>query len=102
MLSVDGTLVRITAPSHQKQRYVDRHHNYSLNVQMAADHRMLIRNISAGQPGSVNDARVFKRSPMGKNLYSRNDMLSQDQHIIGDGAYTNTTKVMMWLPYKLT
>lgn len=97
-LMVDGTLIKITAPQRQKQRYVDRHHNYSMNVQIVCDHRRLIRDVYIGQPGSVHDARVFRRSPVAKCLYSRDDMLHPELHILGDSAYVLTDKVIT--PYR--
>ncbi|KAE8742254.1 hypothetical protein FOCC_FOCC012225 [Frankliniella occidentalis] len=96
--SIDGTLISITAPREQKQRYVDKNSNYSINVQIVSDHRLLIRDVFIGQPGSVHDARVFRRSPLAKYLYSRNDMLDNDQHIVGDKAYVLTDKLMV--PYR--
>ncbi|KAK3911738.1 Protein ANTAGONIST OF LIKE HETEROCHROMATIN PROTEIN 1 [Frankliniella fusca] len=90
--SIDGTLIDITAPTEHKQRYVDRHGNYSMNVQIVSDHKRLIRDIYVGQPGSVNDSCVFRRSPLSRNLYGRQDLMNEDQHLIGDGGYKLTTK----------
>ncbi|KAK3920621.1 Putative nuclease [Frankliniella fusca] len=64
--SIDGTLIPITAPSEQRQR----------------------------QPGSVHDCRVFRRSPLAKALFSRDDLLSPDEHLIGDGGYVCTSKII--------
>ncbi|KAK3920108.1 Protein ANTAGONIST OF LIKE HETEROCHROMATIN PROTEIN 1, partial [Frankliniella fusca] len=96
--SMDGTLVPITAPREQKQRYVDKNHNYSINVMLVSDHKRLIRDIYIGQPGSVNDARVFRRSPLAQCLHSRNDMLSEGEHLIGDSGYVCTDKMLT--PYR--
>ena len=91
--AIDGTLVKVTAPKEQKQRYVDKNHNYSINVMIVSDHRRLVRDTYVGQPGSVNDARVFRRSPLAKCLYGRHDFLSPDEYLVGDGGYVNSSKV---------
>ncbi|XP_052130914.1 putative nuclease HARBI1 [Frankliniella occidentalis] len=95
---IDGTLIRITAPSEQKQRYVDKNHDYSINVMIVCNHKRVINDIFIGQPGSVHDSRVFRRSPLAHALYSRNDLLGPNQHLIGDGGYMCTEKMLV--PYR--
>ncbi|KAE8746937.1 hypothetical protein FOCC_FOCC006357 [Frankliniella occidentalis] len=96
--AIDGTLVPITAPREQKQRYVDRNHDYSINIQIVSDHKRQIRDIFIGQPGSVNDARVFRRSPLAHCLFTRDDMMRADEHLVGDQAYALTNKLLV--PYR--
>ncbi|KAK3913659.1 Protein ANTAGONIST OF LIKE HETEROCHROMATIN PROTEIN 1 [Frankliniella fusca] len=92
--SIDRTLIPITAPKEQKQRYVDKNLNYSINVMFVSDHRRFIGDAFIGQPGSVNDARVFRRSPLAQCLFSREDMLAPNEHLLGDCGYVCTDKIL--------
>ncbi|XP_026286077.1 uncharacterized protein LOC113211807 [Frankliniella occidentalis] len=94
---IDGTHIRMTAPLEQPQRYVNRHHDYSVLVQAVCDHRLLFRDIFVGQPGAVGDVRMFQRSPLGIQLFRRLD-LTDDLHILGDGAYPLSSKLLV--PYR--
>jgi hypothetical protein len=62
--AVDGTLIRIYAPSGVEQGYVDRHHNHSINAMVVAgvDYRFYF--LSSNWPGGTNDARVLRRSSL--------------------------------------
>ncbi|KAK3920911.1 Protein ANTAGONIST OF LIKE HETEROCHROMATIN PROTEIN 1 [Frankliniella fusca] len=78
---MDGVSINITAPLEQPQRYVNRHHSYSILVQAVC----------------IGDSRNFDRSPLSKNLLTCPELLSDGEHIIADGAYTLTDKVLV--PY---
>ncbi|KAK3919699.1 Protein ALP1-like, partial [Frankliniella fusca] len=95
---IDGTLIPITAPAIQKERYYDRHQSYSINVQAVCDHNMLFRDVYVGQPGSVHDQRVLERSPLYDILLERQDVIADDEHILGDGACTCMRKLLK--PYR--
>ncbi|KAK3919198.1 Putative nuclease, partial [Frankliniella fusca] len=74
----DGTLIRITAHAEQKQRYVDKNNDSSINVMLVCNHARVITDIYIGQSGSVHEVhetRVFRRSPLAQTLYTRNDFL---------------------------
>lgn len=90
---VDGTYVVVTAPTIQPRRYIDRHHVYSINVQVVCDHNLLIRDVHVGEAGGMNDARVFRRSPLSRQLLMNPESLDPNQHLVGDGAYMLTDKV---------
>ena len=89
---IDGCLIRITAPLEQPQSYVDRHHEFSINLQAVCEDRMVFRDIFVGQPGSVGDKKTFKRSQLGRNILRRLDVMNK-KHLLGDGGYTLTSKV---------
>lgn len=64
---VDGTLIKIDAPSLDEQAYVDRHGNHSINVMLVAGPDLQFYYVCANWPGSVSDARVLRNS----SLYDR-------------------------------
>ncbi|KAK3918215.1 Putative nuclease [Frankliniella fusca] len=97
--ALDGTYQNVTAPRVHPQSYINRHHQYSLNTMVVADDNLLIRYLKVGEVGSMHDSRVFRRSPLYMELLrNENDYLSDDEHIVGDGAYAVTNFLMT--PYR--
>ncbi|XP_034239532.1 uncharacterized protein LOC117644302 [Thrips palmi] len=94
---IDGVLIQITKPLENPQNYVDRHHQYSILVQAVCDHQLLYRDVYVGNPGAIGDVRNFDNSPLSRNLLTNPDMLSEGQHLLGDGAYILTDKLL--IPY---
>ncbi|KAK3907391.1 Protein ANTAGONIST OF LIKE HETEROCHROMATIN PROTEIN 1 [Frankliniella fusca] len=94
---IDGVHIDITAPLENAQHYVNRHHSYSILVQAVCDNKMLYRDVYIGNPGAIGDVRNFDHSPLSLNLLTNPDMLSEGEHLLGDGAYTLTDKLM--IPY---
>ncbi|XP_052129639.1 uncharacterized protein LOC127750942 [Frankliniella occidentalis] len=93
---IDCTHVYITAPVLDAQQYVNRHHTYSINVQAVVDNNLLVRQLHVGEAGSVNDARVFRKSNLYGDLLHRplGAIRNVDEHLVGDGAYTVTDFMM--------
>ena len=93
---IDGVNIEITAPLEDPQQFVNRHDQYSMLVQAVCDDKLLYQDVYVGEAGSIGDARNFERSPLSSNLLTSPDMLSDDEHIIGDGAYQPlTSKVIL-------
>ena len=90
---MDGTLIKVTAPLIQKEQYFDRHHSYSTNVLAVCNHRLEFIHVYVGESGRSHDARVFSRTPLHDFLLENAEALSEDEHILADGAYTLTSKV---------
>jgi hypothetical protein len=88
--SIDGTHVYITAPVNDAAQYRNRHQSYSLNVQAVVDNNLLVRDLHVGEPGSMHDARVFRRSSLHSDLLHGGIRLNPDEHLVGDGAYVLT------------
>lgn len=61
---IDGTHVRINRPEESQDSYYNRKDYFSLQVQIVCDQNLKIIDFAAGYPGSVHDARVFRRSPL--------------------------------------
>ncbi|KAE8739517.1 hypothetical protein FOCC_FOCC014973, partial [Frankliniella occidentalis] len=93
---IDCTHVYITAPVQDSQQYVNRHHTYSINVQAVVDNNLLVRQLHVGEAGSTNDARVFRKSDLYRDLLHRAPGIIRnvDEHLVGDGAYTLTDFMM--------
>ncbi|KAE8743753.1 hypothetical protein FOCC_FOCC009628 [Frankliniella occidentalis] len=97
--AVDASYIPLcTAPVIEAQRYVNRHHDYAVSLQGVVDPALVFRDIYVGEPGSLHDSRVFRRSPLSRRLLEDDTLLDQDQHILGDSAYILTDKVLT--PYR--
>lgn len=96
--SIDCTHVYITAPVENAVSYRNRHHSFSINTQIVVDHNLLVRELHVGEVGSMNDRRVFRRSSLCHGLLQRGEdqLLSADEHILGDGGYTLTDFVSVF------
>jgi len=62
-------------------------------VQAICDHNLLYREVYGGQPGTFGDNLTYERSPVSSNVYDER-FLAEDEHILGDGAYTLTRQVI--------
>ncbi|KAE8739946.1 hypothetical protein FOCC_FOCC014557 [Frankliniella occidentalis] len=95
--SIDGTHVNVTAPLKDAAQYKNRHDSYSINVQAVVDSTLLVRHLHVGEVGSMHDSRVFRRSPLLKDLVmgQPGQFISDDEHIDGDGAYTQSEFMMV-------
>lgn len=54
-----------------------------LQTQLVCDHKLRIRDICVGYPGSVHDSRVFRVSPLSQSLQEKCGEL----YIVGDSGY---------------
>ncbi|KAK3932569.1 Protein ALP1-like, partial [Frankliniella fusca] len=62
------------------------------------DHTLLFRDIYVGEPGSLHDSRVLRKSPWSSRLLEDETLLAPDEYILGDAAYILTNKVLV--PYR--
>ncbi|KAL9978418.1 hypothetical protein ACROYT_G015931 [Oculina patagonica] len=92
---IDGTHIRIRAPEHEPEAYINRKKYHSMNVQLVCDNNMVFTDVLAGWPGSVHDSRVLRNSGLWHT--SANKFLG-DTHLLGDGGYP----LLRWLitPYR--
>ncbi|KAK3911581.1 Putative nuclease [Frankliniella fusca] len=93
--AVDASYITLcSAPHNEPQRYVNRHHSYAVTLQAVADPALQFRDIHVGEPGSLHDSRIFRRSPVSRKLLEDETLVDQDEHILGDSAYILTNKVL--------
>ncbi|XP_026292673.1 uncharacterized protein LOC113217048 [Frankliniella occidentalis] len=94
---IDGSFISTYKPMDEPQRYINRHHEYSVIVHAVCDHNLLFRDIYVGEPGGVGDARTFQRSPLFQTMVTRPELMD-DKHLLGDGAYPLLSQVIT--PYR--
>ncbi|KAL0841706.1 hypothetical protein ABMA28_013978 [Loxostege sticticalis] len=85
--AIDGTHIKINAPTKDAQSYINRKGTHSIQVQAVCTHDMLFTSVFAGYAGSVHDARVFRLSPVQNFIQDPDTYFEGDSHIIGDAAY---------------
>ncbi|XP_061193223.1 putative nuclease HARBI1 [Saccostrea echinata] len=84
---IDGTHVRIVAPSNDENAYVNRKGYHSLNIQAVCDHEGRFTNVNASWPGSVHDAHIFRTSQI--RTYMEDEDKGGFDHgiLLGDSGY---------------
>ncbi|XP_040172485.1 putative nuclease HARBI1 [Anopheles arabiensis] len=63
VMAVDGTHIRMIAPTEDSVIYFNRKGFYSLNALLICDHKHIIRYVNAKYSGSNHDAFIFDNSP---------------------------------------
>ena len=81
--AVDGTHVAIQAPTTAEWHYVNRKGYYSINVQVVADHNMIIRHLVARWPGSTHDSFIWENSSIRDSFHNGH----REGIILGDSGY---------------
>lgn len=85
--AIDGTYIKIRAPSKDANSYINRKGFHSINVQVVCDSLYYFTHVYAGQVGSVHDSRVFRNSAVAQFVTLPEEYFPNDSHIIGDAAY---------------
>lgn len=97
--AVDGTYIKIDAPSEYPRDYINRKMYHSVTLQAICEHNMKFIDIFAGYPSSVHDCRIFRNSIIYQNIKSNyRKFFPNGQFILGDKAYPNLTWCIV--PYK--
>lgn len=65
-----------------------------MQAQLVCDHKLRIRDVFLGYPGSVHDARVFRTSTLGASLADK----CEDAHLLGDSAYPISRNLLTPFP----
>lgn len=89
--AIDCTHITINAPVVSKESYFDRNRNYSIILQAVVDAEKKFTNVYCGEPGSLHDSRVLRRSQLfleaGNDPYS---LFPNSTFLLGDSAYAST------------
>lgn len=92
--AIDSTHIRILKPAVNARDYCNRKKYFSVNLQTVVDADMRFTNIYCGEPGSLHDARVFRRSFLYERASMNKEMLFPGQtFLLGDSAYPS----LQWL-----
>lgn len=94
---IDGTHIAIRPPKQDPENYINRKGFHSVIIQAVVDDSRSFTDIYVGWPGSVHDARVFRRSPLFENLES-GGFCTSGTYLLGDAAYP--LKRYMIVPFK--
>jgi len=65
--AIDGTDIRIKAPSSHPQSFVYRRGFHSIQTRAVCRHNMLFSHIYTGYPGSVHDSIILKQLDLWTN-----------------------------------
>lgn len=82
--AVDGTHIRIKAPSTDEHLYVNRKNYHSINVQGVCNSQMKFLNIVARWPGATHDAFIWSNSNLNDMFEART---IDEGWLLGDSAY---------------
>uniref|UniRef100_A0AAX7TLE2 DDE Tnp4 domain-containing protein n=1 Tax=Astatotilapia calliptera TaxID=8154 RepID=A0AAX7TLE2_ASTCA len=82
---IDGTHVRIIAPSEDEAVFVNRRNFHSINVQIVFNAACKILDIVAKWPGSTHDVRMLSKSGI-RQLFERR-YVPANCHLLGDSGY---------------
>ncbi|XP_019699512.2 protein ALP1-like [Harpegnathos saltator] len=95
MGAIDCTQIKIEKPNVENARdYCNRKKYFSVSLQAVVDAHMKFTNIYCGQPGSLHDARVLRKSVLYNSVNEHREVIFPDEKfIIGDSAYPS----LQWL-----
>ena len=83
---IDGTLFPLQyKPTLNGEDYYTRKGNYALHGLIIVDHRLKIRWIEVGWPGSVHDNRVWRNCTLYRDAHQH---FSSFEYLMGDSAFT--------------
>ncbi len=80
---IDGSHVRILAPSEREGDYVNRKRYHSINVQAVCDHEQKFMNIVSKWPRSCHDSFILRQS----DLWDEYEAGNLKGFVLGDSGY---------------
>jgi hypothetical protein len=61
-------------------------------LQGVCDDKMLFVDVYAGEPGSIHDYTLYRKSDLYRGIQNREIVFYEDYHLVGDLAYRVMTK----------
>lgn len=86
--AIDGTHIRIVRPMENQRDYYNRKKYHSILMQAVVTSDKQFIDVYVGEPGSMHDSRVLRRSPIYATAERDPDFLGQFC-LLGDSAYPN-------------
>ncbi|KAK0150778.1 putative nuclease HARBI1 [Merluccius polli] len=93
--AIDGTHIKIIAPSKDEDVFVNRKKLHSINTQIVFDATFNIIDVVAKWPGSTHDSRILMESGL-RQLFERHHV-PVGCHLLGDSGYP--CKTWLLTPY---
>ena len=94
--AVDGCHVPIKVPIQHADSYINRKSFASVVLQATCTKNLQFIDVSTGWPGSMHDARIYRKSKLHKLLNS--GVIQRQYHVLGDSAYPLELNLMV--PYR--
>ncbi|XP_018359046.1 PREDICTED: putative nuclease HARBI1 [Trachymyrmex cornetzi] len=92
--TIDCTHIRIQKPLVNEIPYCNRKKFFSIHLQAVVDSDMRFTNVYCGEPGSLHDARVLRRSTLYEIANEDKEILfPNNTFVLGDSAYP----LLSWL-----
>lgn len=86
--AIDGTHIKIRAPTQYPQDYFNRKKYYSIAMQVVVDANKKFIDVYCGEPGSLHDSRILRRSELYRRCEENmNQFFPNNMFILGDSAY---------------
>lgn len=87
--AIDCTHVKIRPPTENSEDYFNKKKYYSLVIQAVVDDDKKFIDVFCGEPGSLHDSRVLRRSELfRKARENENQLFPNGTFLIGDSAYS--------------
>ncbi|XP_023310875.1 protein ANTAGONIST OF LIKE HETEROCHROMATIN PROTEIN 1-like [Anoplophora glabripennis] len=97
--AIDGSHIPIRKPVKQKDDFVNRKGFHSILIQRIVQENLKFIDVTVGEPGSLHDARMLRKSRFYRRAVSNTNSLFYGKYkLLGDSAYPR----LNWLipPYK--
>lgn len=93
--AIDGSHVKIQAPSVHETEYINRKMFHSVNLQGICNARGKFTNVYIGSPGSMHDTQVLQNSQV---YQLAEELFPSNKHLLGDSSYL--LKSWLLVPYR--
>lgn len=86
--AIDGSHIEIPKPEDNQDSYINRKGYHSLLIQGVVDNNKKFIDVFCGEPGSLHDARLLRRSAIYAKILENPEFIG-DFFLLGDSAYPN-------------